>query len=47
MIALFHSQGGFSFTATLLNQCAYNLKKVLQLYRDDALSEDMLMALRL
>lgn len=32
---------------TLLNQCAYNLKKVLQLYRDDALSEDMLMALRL
>ena len=32
---------------TLLNQCAYNLKKVLQLYRDDALSEDVLMALRL
>lgn len=104
MITLFHSQGGFSFTAsedlnyvfmghssdvdasqkqtcisarsategfiavaknlrgfarslyrglegakiwTLLNQCAYNLKKVLQLYRDDALSEDVLMALRL
>jgi IS5 family transposase len=32
---------------TLLNQCAYNLKKVLQLYRDEALSEDMLTALRL
>lgn len=32
---------------TLLNQCAYNLKKVLQLYRDDALSEDVLRALRL
>ena len=32
---------------TLLNQCAYNLKKVLQLYRDEALSEEVLMALRL
>jgi IS5 family transposase len=32
---------------TLLNQSAYNLKKVLQLYRDEALSEDMRMALRL
>jgi IS5 family transposase len=32
---------------TLLNQSAYNLKKVLQLYRDEALSEDILMALHL
>ena len=32
---------------TLLNQCAYNLNKFLQLYRDEALSEDALMALRL
>lgn len=32
---------------TLLHQCAYNLKKFLQLYRDEALSEETLMALRL
>lgn len=32
---------------TLLNQCAYNLKKFLQLYRDEALSEGTLVALRL
>lgn len=32
---------------TLLNQCAYNLKKFIQLYRNEALSEDALMALRL
>ena len=32
---------------TLLNQCAYNLKKFLQLYRNETLSEEMLMALRL
>jgi transposase, IS5 family len=32
---------------TLLNQCAYNLKKVLQLYRNESLSEATLMALRL
>ncbi len=32
---------------TLLNQCAYNLKKFLQLYRNEALSEDALMVLRL
>jgi IS5 family transposase len=32
---------------TLLNQCAYNLKKVLQLYRNEALSEATLMALQL
>lgn len=32
---------------TLLNQCAYNLNKFLQLYRDEALSEATLMALRL
>lgn len=32
---------------TLLNQCAYNLKKVLQLYHNEALSEATLMALRL
>jgi hypothetical protein len=32
---------------TLPNQCAYNLNKFLQLYRDEALSEDALMALRL
>lgn len=32
---------------TLLNQSAYNLKKVLQLYRDEVLSEEMLMALQL
>jgi hypothetical protein len=32
---------------TLLNQCAYNLKKFLQLYRDEALSEATLVALRL
>jgi hypothetical protein len=32
---------------TLLNQCAYNLKKFLQLYRDEALSETTLVALRL
>ena len=31
---------------TLLNQCAYNLKKVLQLYRHEALSEATLMALQ-
>ena len=30
-----------------LNQCAYNLKKFLQLYRDEALSEETLMKLRL
>jgi len=30
-----------------LNQCAYNLKKVLQLYRNEALSEATLMQLRL
>jgi len=32
---------------TRLHQCAYNLKKVLQLYRNEALSEATLMALRL
>jgi transposase, IS5 family len=32
---------------TSLNQCAYNLKKFLQLYLDEALSEESLMALRL
>ncbi len=32
---------------TLLNQCAYNLKKFLQLYRDEALSEVTLVALQL
>lgn len=32
---------------TLLNQCAYNLKKLLQLYRQEALSEATLMALQL
>ena len=32
---------------TQLNQCAYNLKKFLQLYRNEALSEDTLMKLRL
>jgi hypothetical protein len=32
---------------TSLNQCAYNLKKFLQLYLDEALSEETLMALRL
>ena len=32
---------------TSLNQCAYNLKKFLQLYRSEALSEEALMALRL
>jgi IS5 family transposase len=32
---------------TLLNQCAYNLKKCLQLYRDEALSEQTLLALGL
>ncbi len=32
---------------TRLNQCAYNLKKFLQLYRDEALSEATLAALRL
>ena len=32
---------------TLLNQCAYNLKKVLQLYRTEVLSEATVMALRL
>ena len=32
---------------TLLNQCAYNLKKLLQLYRQEALSEATLMALHL
>ncbi|PON10469.1 hypothetical protein C2W62_49890, partial [Candidatus Entotheonella serta] len=32
---------------TLLNQCAYNLKKVLQLYRNEVLSEATVMALRL
>lgn len=30
-----------------LNQCAYNLKKFLQLYRNEALSEETLMKLRL
>ena len=30
-----------------LNQCAYNLKKLLQLYRNEALSEQTLMKLRL
>jgi hypothetical protein len=30
-----------------LNQCAYNLKQVLQLYRHEALSEATLMKLRL
>lgn len=30
-----------------LNQCAYNLKKFLQLYRDEALSEETLIKLRL
>lgn len=32
---------------TLLNQCAYNLKKLLQLYRQEALSEATLMAFQL
>jgi IS5 family transposase len=32
---------------TLLNQCAYNLKKWLQLYHHELLSEETLMALRL
>jgi IS5 family transposase len=32
---------------TLLNQCAYNLKKFLQLYRHEALTEETLMKLRL
>ena len=32
---------------TLLNQCTYNLKKFLQLYRDEALSEETLMILHL
>jgi len=32
---------------TLLNQCAYNLKKLLQLYHHELLSEETLMALRL
>ena len=32
---------------TLLNQCAYNLKKLLQLYRQESLSEATLMALQL
>jgi IS5 family transposase len=32
---------------TRLNQCAYNLKKFLQLYRNEALSEQTLMQLRL
>ncbi len=32
---------------TLLNQCAYNLKKLLQLYHNEALSEATLVALRL
>ena len=32
---------------TRLNQCAYNLKKFLQLYRDEALSEATLVALQL
>lgn len=32
---------------TLLNQCAYNLKKFLQLYHNEELSEETLMALRL
>jgi transposase, IS5 family len=32
---------------TLLNQCAYNLKKLLQLYHNETLSEATLMALRL
>jgi IS5 family transposase len=32
---------------TLLNQCVYNLKKVLQLYRNETLTEDALMALHL
>lgn len=32
---------------TRLNQCAYNLKKFLQLYRNEALSEQTLLKLRL
>ncbi len=32
---------------TLLNQCAYNLKKFLQLYRNEALTEETLLKLRL
>jgi hypothetical protein len=32
---------------TLLNQCAYNLKKFLQLYHNELLSEETRMALRL
>ncbi len=32
---------------TLLNQCAYNLKKLLQLYHGELLSEQTRMALRL
>ena len=32
---------------TRLNQCAYNLKKFLQLYRNETLSEDTLIKLRL
>jgi hypothetical protein len=32
---------------TLLNQCAYNLHKFLQLYRNEALTEETLMKLRL
>lgn len=32
---------------TLLNQCAYNLKKFLQLYRHEALTEETLTKLRL
>ena len=32
---------------TLLNQCAYNLKKFLQLYHGELLSEETRMALRL
>jgi hypothetical protein len=32
---------------TLLNQCAYNLKKFLQLYHNELLSEETRVALRL
>jgi hypothetical protein len=32
---------------TLFHQCAYNLKKFLQLYRNETLSEEMLRALHL
>jgi hypothetical protein len=32
---------------SLMGQCAYHLKKVLQLYRHEALTEETLMTLRL